>query len=52
MNRRALPGFNLHRLGDAQRKRNALLHLWRWTIALGSVEMPALYLDRISFGVR
>lgn len=44
MNRRALP--------EAQRNRNALLHLWHWTIALGSVQMAALYLDRISFGVR
>lgn len=52
MNRPALPGLNLHRFGEAQRNRSALLRLWRWTIALGSVQMAALYLDRIGLGVR
>ena len=52
MNRRALPGLNLHRLGEAHRNRSALLRLWRWTIALGPGQMAALCLDRISLGVR
>ncbi len=52
MNRPALPELNLHRFGEAQRNRSALLRLWHWTIALGSVQLAALYVDRISFGVR
>jgi hypothetical protein len=52
MNRPAIPGLNLHCLGESQRNRSALLRLWHWTIALGSVQMAALCLDRISFGVR
>jgi hypothetical protein len=39
-------------LSEVQRNRNAFLRLWRWTVALGSVQMAALYLDRISLGVR
>ncbi|HWR13494.1 MAG TPA: hypothetical protein VN577_01600 [Terriglobales bacterium] len=50
--RRALPGPNLYRSGEAQRNRNARLRLWLWRIALGSVQSAAPYLARISFGVR
>lgn len=38
-------------LSEVRRKRNALLRLWRWTVALGSLPMPALFLGRISLGV-
>ncbi len=37
---------------EAQRNRMAFLHLWRWAVALGSVQMAALYLDRIGSGAR
>jgi hypothetical protein len=37
---------------EVQRNRMAFLHLWRWAVALGSVQMAALYLGRIGFGVR
>ena len=35
---------------ESERNRHAFLHLWRWTVALGSVQMLALYLDRLSPG--
>lgn len=37
---------------EAQRNQSAFLRLWRWTVAAGAVQMTALYLDRISLGVR
>jgi hypothetical protein len=39
-------------LGERQRNQHAFLRLWRWTVALGSVQMAALYLDRLGLGVR
>ena len=52
MIRPALAELNLHRFDEARRNRADHLRLWRWTTALGSVQMAALYLHRISFGVR
>jgi hypothetical protein len=39
-------------LSEVQQNRNALLRLWHWTVAFGSAQVIALYLDRISLGVR
>jgi hypothetical protein len=39
-------------LSEVQRNRDAFVRLWGWTVALGSVQVVALYLDRISIGVR
>jgi hypothetical protein len=36
---------------ESQRNRRAFLRLWCWTIAVGTVQMAALYLDRLSLGV-
>jgi hypothetical protein len=37
---------------ESQRNQRAFLRLWRWTAAVGSLQMAALYLDRISLGAR
>lgn len=37
---------------ESQLNRTAFLHLWRWTIAVGTVQMAALYFDRLSLGAR
>lgn len=37
---------------ESQNNRSAFVRLWRWTVAIGTVQMAVLYLDRISLGVR
>jgi hypothetical protein len=34
----------------AQSNRRSLVRLWRWTVALGSLQLGALYLDRFTIG--
>jgi hypothetical protein len=36
---------------DAQSNRRAFLRLWRWTVALGALQVGALYFDRFTMGV-
>ena len=36
---------------DAQSNRRAFLRLWRWTVALGALQVGALYIDRFTIGV-
>jgi len=36
---------------EAQSNRRAFLCLWRWTAALGALQVAALYMDRLTMGV-
>jgi hypothetical protein len=36
---------------EAQSNRRAFLRLWRWTVALGALQIGALYMDRFTMGV-
>ena len=36
---------------EAQSNRRAFLCLWRWTAALGALQVAALYMDRFTMGV-
>jgi len=36
---------------EAQSNRRAFLRLWRWTVALGALQVGALYIDRFTTGV-
>lgn len=36
---------------EAQSNRRAFLRLWCWTIALGALQVRALYMDRFTMGV-
>ena len=36
---------------EAQSNRRAFLRLWCWTIALGALQVGALYMDRFTMGV-
>ena len=37
---------------EVQSNRRAFLRLWGWTVALGTLQVGALYLDRFTMGVR
>jgi hypothetical protein len=37
---------------ESQQNRSAFFRLWGWAIAVGAVQMAALYLDRLSWGGR
>ena len=45
-----LPPQNWDR-AEAQSNRRAFLRLWRWTVALGALQVGTLYLDRFTMGV-
>jgi hypothetical protein len=36
---------------EAQSNRRAFLRLWCWTLALGALQVGALYMDRLTMGV-
>jgi hypothetical protein len=38
-------------LAEAESNRRAFLRLWCWTAALGTLQVAALYMDRITIGV-